>query len=232
MFAPLTRPYLPAHRASLTLSRPRETQHGPRPRRPPRLRAGLRRADPLHAAHARLLRGDRLHHAVSLGALHRRAVHRRCASRSPGARRPSSPPPRRTSPARATRGRARRTMAAPSSTQVYSGDTSHDARPAHLAYRLRPRPHHGDGQRHLVPAAGVAPRGRRRAHRRAWRRGFTARPPTAAIASRSKPMRRKSCAAAARMAPTPRSWCRTARSATRPAAWSRAIWRRTASPPW
>ena len=39
------------------------------------LRAGLRRADPLHAADARLLRGDRLHHAVSLGALRRGAVH-------------------------------------------------------------------------------------------------------------------------------------------------------------
>ena len=35
-----------------------------------------------------------------------------------------------------------------------------DARPAHLAHRLRPRAHHGRGQRHLVPAAGVAARGR------------------------------------------------------------------------
>ena len=29
-----------------------------------------------------------------------------------------------------------------------------------------------------------------------------------------------------------RAWCRTARSATRPPAWSRGIWRRTASRPW
>ena len=64
------------------------------------------------------------------------------------------------------------------------------------------------------------------------RRASTARRPTAATASRWRPTRRRSCAAAGRTAPTPRSWCRTARSATRPAAWSRATWRRTASPPW
>ena len=49
--------------------------------------------------------------------------------------------------------------------QVYSGDTSQHARPAHLAHRLRPRPHLGRGQRHLVPAAGAAARGAARAHR-------------------------------------------------------------------
>ena len=41
--------------------------------------------------------------------------------------------------------------------QVYSGDTSH-LRPAHLAHRLRPDPHLGRGQRHMVPAAGLAAR--------------------------------------------------------------------------
>ena len=30
----------------------------------------------------------------------------------------------------------------------------------------------------------------------------------------------------------PRCWCQTARSATRPSAWSRGIWRPTAFPPW
>ena len=42
--------------------------------------------------------------------------------------------------------------------QVYSGDTSQHPRSAHLAHRLRPHPHHGDRQRHLVPAARPAAR--------------------------------------------------------------------------
>ena len=104
-------------------------------------------------------------------------------------------------------------------------------RPAHLPYRLRPRPHQRRGQRHLVPPPCPAPRRRCRPHRRRRRRASTARRPTAATASPSKPTRRTSCAACAMTAPTPPSWCPTARSATRPAAWSRATWRPTASPP-
>ena len=74
---------------------------------------------------------------------------------------PRSPRRRRTSPTRATRDRARPTTAAAKFYKVYSGDTRSDARPAHLARRLRPQAHHGRGQRHLVPAAGAA-RARRR----------------------------------------------------------------------
>ena len=57
---------------------------------------------------------------------------------------------------RATRGRARPTMAAPSSTRSIPATPSQHARSAHLAYRLRPRAHHGDRQRHLVSAAAAA----------------------------------------------------------------------------
>ena len=63
------------------------------------------------------------------------------------------------------------------------------------------------------------------------RRASSARRPTAAIASPSRPTRRKSSGAAARTRSMPRCWCRTARSATRPSAWWRGIWRRTAFPP-
>ena len=104
-------------------------------------------------------------------------------------------------------------------------------RPAHLAYRLRPRAHQRRGQRHLVPAARAAPRRRRRPHRR--RRAALPR-----RADQPQPSRHDRDRRAGNPAPRAggwrgrrRSWCRTARSATRPAAWSRGIWRRTASPP-
>ena len=64
------------------------------------------------------------------------------------------------------------------------------------------------------------------------RRASSARRPIAAIASRSRPTRRRSWRAAAPTASMPRCWCRTARSATRPSAWWRAISKPTASPPW
>ena len=77
--------------------------------------ADARRADPLPAAHARVLPGARLRRAVRVGALRRGAVPRRCASRSRRAASRSSPRPRRTSRTRATRDPARRTTPARSS---------------------------------------------------------------------------------------------------------------------
>ena len=62
------------------------------------------------------------------------------------------------------------------------------------------------------------------------RRVFSAHRPIAAIASPSRPMRPiPRCRADIWM---PRCWCRTARYATRPSAWSLAIWRPTAFPRW
>src|SRR5207244_1423177 len=59
----------------LTLAVETQEKHNVRPpRRPARLRARLRCRDPLYAADPRLLRRDRLHHALSLGALCRRTV--------------------------------------------------------------------------------------------------------------------------------------------------------------
>ena len=116
--------------------------------------------------------------------------------------------------------------------QVYSGDTVADARPAHLAYRLRPRAHLRRRQRHLVSAAGTAAAARRGPHRRGGR-------PLPRRADQPQPSRHggdrragDSAHAAARTVSTSSSWCRTARSATRLAALSRAISRPTASRPW
>ena len=50
--------------------------------------------------------------------------------------------------------------------KVYSGDTAKDHDLRISPCRHRPQAHHGRGPRHLVPAAGAAPRGRARAHRR------------------------------------------------------------------
>ena len=74
-----------------------------------------------------------------------------------------------------------------------------------------------------------------RGGRRADRRGHAALPRRADQPQPSRHDRDRRAgnprAAAARTASTPRSWCRTARSATRPSAWSRATWRRTAFRP-
>ena len=159
-------------------------RHGTgRPRRPPRLRAGLRRADPLHAAHARLLHGDRLHHAVSLGAPHRRALHPAAQAPAPAHAWPSSPPPRRTSRTKATRVPARPTTAARSSTSPIPATrrTTHDLRISHIGYdrvHTSARRTAAPGSR-CPPCAAPSPP----AASAPWPRASTARRPTAAIAS-------------------------------------------------
>jgi len=102
---------------------------------------------------------DRLHHAVSLGALCRCAVP---ALKKPLAqsRVTISPPPAPYDPAKGDQGpgaayKGRQVL------QVYDGDTSQPARFAHLAYRLRSQAHVGDRQRHLV-SLSPAPQSRGR----------------------------------------------------------------------
>ncbi len=63
-------------------------------------------------------------------------------------------------------------------------------------------------------------------------RAFSAHRPIAAIASPSGPMRLISSRAAETIKWMPRCWCRTARYATRPSAWSLGTSRPTAFPPW
>ena len=114
---------------------------------------------------------------------------------------------------------------------VYDGDTSkpHDLRISHIAYdRIHTSADDSGTWFPLPQLKRLAPRGGSAKSRRA----SSARRPTAAIASPSRPMRPKFSRAAAPMMSTPRCWCRTARSVTRPSAWSRGIWRQTAFPPW
>ena len=105
-------------------------------------------------------------------------------------------------------------------------------RPAHLARRHRPQAHDGRGLRHLVPAAGAAPRGRARPHRLA--RAALPRPADQPQPSRHAggrlPGDRRPLQGRRRRCGDPR--CPTAPSATRASASPRARWRRPASPPW
>ena len=114
---------------------------------------------------------------------------------------------------------------------VYDGDTSkpHDLRISHIAYD---RVHtSADDSGTWFPLPQLQRLAARDGSAKS-RRASSARRPTAAIASPSRPMRRKSSRAAGPIKWMPRCWCRTARSATRPSAWSPGIWRPTASPRW
>ena len=116
--------------------------------------------------------------------------------------------------------------------QVYSGDTAHDhdLRISHIGYdRIHTS---ADRQRHLVPAARSAPAaaaGRIGAVAPRFHGAPTNRSHRVTIETDAPEILRRVPRGSA---PTRRSWYPIARSATRPAAWSRAIWRRTASPPW
>src|SRR6202044_2963292 len=132
-----TAPHLLTTSASHTLRRATEAPHGTRPRCPARLRAGLRCADPLYAAHARLLSGDRLHHAVSLGAPYRRTV--------PAAEKAARPIARHHRHHRCAvssgQGRPRSRRGVQWWREVLPGLLRRHvatARPPHLAHRLRP----------------------------------------------------------------------------------------------
>src|SRR5688572_11895944 len=125
---------------------------------------GARRADPLHAAHARLLPAARLP-GLSLGALHRRALHApREAARAVA---PGSHHDGRAVPARRGRPGARRAVQC--RRQVLQGLfrlDRRDPRPPHLARRVRPRPHAGGGPEHLVAPGAAAAGGEGGPHRR------------------------------------------------------------------
>ena len=155
---------------------------GERARRGVRLRAGARCADPLHAAHPRLLRGARLRRALRVGALRGRAVPAAWQSRWRDAGSPSSRRRRPISPTRATRVRARPTMRRPSSTPSTPATRAqdHDLRISHVAHR--PQAHDRRGPRHLVPAARAARAPPSAAASARSRRASTACRPTAAIA--------------------------------------------------
>ena len=89
-------------------------------------------------------------------------------------------------------------------------------RPAHLARGDRSRAHHGRGHRHLSSAAAAAPRCGGGTHRRAWPLASTACPPTAATAPRIDVDCVEIVARCkAGRASMQRSWCPTARCATR-----------------
>ena len=92
--------------------------------------------------------------------------------------------------------------------------SDHDLRISHIGYR--PQAHHGDRQQHAGFRCRRCARPRARAASARSRRASTARRPTAATASPSTPTARRSSRAAATTRSTPRCWCRTARSATRP----------------
>jgi hypothetical protein len=95
-------------------------------------------------------------------------------------------------PARGDQGPGARYNGSAKFYSVYDGDTSrpHDLRISHIAYD--------------------------RVHTSAkWPRASSARPPTEAIAPRSRPTRRKFSPVAGPTRSTPRSWCPTARYATR-----------------
>ena len=232
-FEPLPRAYLPAPHGSLTLSRPRE-----RPSMDRDLDALLGFAPDYDSPIPYMQRTRDYYAAIGYTTPYRWA-HYVEAPFTP-LRKPlraiarDHRHHRRAVPARtrATRARARRTTAAPSSTRSIPATprTTHDLRISHIGYD---RTHTtADRQRHLVSAARVAARGGRRPHRRGRaalpRRADQPQPPRHGGDRRAgdpAPLPRG-------RAPTPPSWCPTARSATRPAAWSRATWRRTASPPW
>ena len=144
----------------------------------------------------------------------------------------SSPRPRPISPARATRVRARRTTPRPSSTPSTRATRprDHDLRISHVAI----------DRKHTTRRGPRAPISRcRAAPRRGLRAGSAAVAPRFhGAADQSQPSRdarrrlpRDRGALQGRRASTPRSWCRTAPSATRRVASPRARWRRTASPP-
>ena len=120
-----------------------------------RVRGGARRAGAVHAADARLLPRPGLRR-VSLGALRRGAVHAAADSAEPGARRadhdrrPLPAGRRRPGPGGALQCRR----------QVLPGVFDPDgdrAGSSHLARRLRPPAHLGQGHQHLPPAG--APEG-------------------------------------------------------------------------
>ena len=99
-----------------------------------RLRAGARRADPLHAADQRLLRGAGLRRALRVGALCRGAVP--AAEEAAGASRVAivtTAAPYQ--PDKGDQGPGAPYNAAAKFYQVYSGDTAQRPRPAHLARR-------------------------------------------------------------------------------------------------
>ncbi len=113
--------------------------------------------------------------------------------------------------------------------QVYDGDTSkaHDLRISHIAYDRVHTSADDSGTWFPLPQlrrlanelriGEIAPR-------------FFGAPTFAAIASPLRPMRQRSLRAAGPIMSMPRCWCRIARYATRPSAWSPAIWRPTALP--
>ena len=90
---------------------------------------------PYMRAHAGILRRDRLHHALSLGALCRGAVFSRCASRS---RSHVHPCHHRCAvrPAKGDQGPGAKYNGGAKFYSVYDGDTSkpHDLRISHIAY--------------------------------------------------------------------------------------------------
>ena len=113
---------------------------------------------------------------------------------------------------------------------VYDGDTSkpHDLRISHIAYdRVHTSAEDSGTWFPLAQLQRLARQGRigEVAPR------FLERRPTAAIASRSKPTRRRSSSAAVRIRSTPRCWCRTARFVIRQSASSPAISSLTALQP-
>ena len=150
----------------------------------------------LHGADPRALSGDRLHHALSLGALCRCAVPAlaqaarpvpRCHRHHSGAVR---------SRAGATRGSGARYNGGAKFYSVYDGDTSkpHDLRISHIAYD---RVHtSADDSRNLVPAAANAAARARGTDRRSCAALLRRADQPAAIASPSRPTRPKSSRAA------------------------------------
>jgi hypothetical protein len=113
---------------------------------------------------------------------------------------------------------------------VYDGDTSgtHDVRISHIAYdRVHTAADDSGTWFPLPQLQRLAGQGRIGEVSPA----FLSFRPTAATASQSTPMHPRSSGGAGPMASTPPCWCRTARSVTRPSAWSPGIWKPTAFPP-
>ncbi len=122
------------------------------------------------------------------------AVHPAAQAAERSRRSRSSPPRHPTSPDKGDQGPGAAYNGSAKFYQVYSGDTAHDhdLRISHIGYD---RTHTtATDSNTWFPAAGAAPRRRRPAASAPSPRASTARRPTAAIASRSKPTRRRSCA--------------------------------------
>ena len=130
-----------------------------------RLRAGARCADPLHAADQGLLSGAGLWRALRMGALRARAVPTLAQAAGAGPRHHRH----HGGALSAGQGRSGARRALQFGGEILPGllgRYGQGPRPAHLACGHRPQAHHGRGSRHLVPAAGAAPRRRARPHRR------------------------------------------------------------------